>query len=190
MSNAQYIKESIDTKSVFEYYGFSVNKAGFAKCPFHSEKTASCKVYDGARGYHCFGCGESGDIITFVQKNFGVSFNDAQSKLNEDFLLGLPIGETLSREKKQEIAKKKRERENQRKAKEKELEAKKTAYYDALDEVIRLERQMKQYAPKNEETDLHPLFIEAITQIEYAKHALGCADEEWNLYEQQNNSNT
>ena len=117
MSNTQYIKESIDAKAVFEYYGFVVNKAGFAKCPFHSEKTPSCKVYDGARGYHCFGCGETGDIIAFVQKYFGISFNDALSKLNEDFSLGLPIGETLSREKRQEIAKKKRkklQRKNER----------------------------------------------------------------------------
>lgn len=48
-----------------------------AICPFHEEKTPSMSV-DRARGlYHCFGCGEGGDVFTFVERTQGVSFPEA-----------------------------------------------------------------------------------------------------------------
>jgi DNA primase len=57
-----------------------VKKSGrsfMAICPFHEEKSPSMSV-DRVRGlYHCFGCGEGGDVFTFVQKTQGVGFPDA-----------------------------------------------------------------------------------------------------------------
>ena len=50
-------------------------------CPFHDEKTPSFNV-NSANGYfHCFGCGESGDAIGFVQKIEGLSFREAIERL-------------------------------------------------------------------------------------------------------------
>ena len=46
-------------------------------CPFHSEKTPSFSVDDGKGFYHCFGCGASGDIFTFVQQFHGLDFKEA-----------------------------------------------------------------------------------------------------------------
>lgn len=46
---------------------------GFAKCPFHDEKTGSMKVYKDNR-YHCFGCGADGDVIDLVMKLAGLGF--------------------------------------------------------------------------------------------------------------------
>lgn len=53
----------------------------FARCPFHDEKTPSCSVDESKGLYHCFGCGASGDVITFIEKTRNVTFPDAVSIL-------------------------------------------------------------------------------------------------------------
>jgi DNA primase len=46
-------------------------------CPFHSEKTGSFNVSQERGFFKCFGCGESGDAFTFIEKREGLSFNEA-----------------------------------------------------------------------------------------------------------------
>jgi len=61
-----------------------VRKSGrsvMAVCPFHQEKTPSMSVDRGRGLYHCFGCGEGGDVFSFVQKTQGVEFPDALEML-------------------------------------------------------------------------------------------------------------
>lgn len=48
-----------------------------ARCPFHNERTPSFYVVPAKGLYHCFGCGESGDVFTFLMKRQGLSFPDA-----------------------------------------------------------------------------------------------------------------
>jgi DNA primase len=50
-------------------------------CPFHDEKSPSFHVTPSRGFYHCFGCGEGGDVITFVQKVEGVGFAEAVERL-------------------------------------------------------------------------------------------------------------
>ncbi|GAN78739.1 DNA primase [Acidocella aminolytica] len=57
-------------------------------CPFHGEKTPSFYVYDDH--YHCFGCGEHGDVITFVMKTTGASFMEAVEDLAAQAGLDVP----------------------------------------------------------------------------------------------------
>jgi len=52
------------------------NHAGFIRCPFHSEKTPSCKVFKDNR-FHCFGCGADGDVIDFIMKQHNLTFIEA-----------------------------------------------------------------------------------------------------------------
>src|SRR5450631_45492 len=58
-------------------------------CPFHAEKTPSFSVHATRQFYHCFGCGESGDVFTFVQKVENISFPEAVRLLAQK--LGLPM---------------------------------------------------------------------------------------------------
>lgn len=83
------IKRLVPMTQAAPFYGLEVRGDGFCRCPFHGEKTASMKVYDGERGWHCFGCHEGGSVIDFVMKLFGLSFVDAEKRLSDDFRLDL-----------------------------------------------------------------------------------------------------
>lgn len=70
------IKAGVSMKDVLARYGLLANRAGFIRCPFHrGDREASMKVYD--RDFHCFGCGENGDVFSFVMKMENCSFSDA-----------------------------------------------------------------------------------------------------------------
>lgn len=74
------IKERINILEVAQTYIPKFKKSGnnyFGICPFHSEKTPSFSVNPDMGIYKCFGCGESGDVITLIQKLEGVDFPKA-----------------------------------------------------------------------------------------------------------------
>src|SRR5256885_16994619 len=52
-------------------------------CPFHSEKTPSFQVDPDRRNYHCFGCSESGDCFTWLEKQFNMDKAEALRTLAE-----------------------------------------------------------------------------------------------------------
>lgn len=58
-------------------------------CPFHNEKTPSFIVSEQKQIFTCFGCGAKGDLIGFVQQYYNLDFNDAVSKLGEEYGLNL-----------------------------------------------------------------------------------------------------
>ena len=58
-------------------------------CPFHSEKTPSFSVSEDKGFYHCFGCGEHGDIISFTMKSENVDFKTAIKELAD--MAGLKV---------------------------------------------------------------------------------------------------
>ena len=89
------IKARIDLADLVASYGIQVRNAGGsakACCPFHHEKTPSFNINTARGFYHCFGCGESGDAIKFVQKQEGLTFVEAVKKLAEQ--CGVKIEET------------------------------------------------------------------------------------------------
>jgi len=66
-------------------------KAFKGLCPFHGERTPSFYVYPEG-WYRCFGCGENGDIFTFVEKQQGVDFREALALLAERAGIALESG--------------------------------------------------------------------------------------------------
>ncbi len=73
---------------IVEVIGESVplRRAGTAYkglCPFHNEKTPSFVVSPDRETWHCFGCGEGGDIFTFLMRRDGIDFREALSRLAE-----------------------------------------------------------------------------------------------------------
>ena len=63
-----------------------------ALCPFHHEKTPSFFVIPNKQFYNCFGCGESGDVFTFLMKRLGLEFQDAVRMLAARY--GVEVPET------------------------------------------------------------------------------------------------
>jgi len=50
-------------------------------CPFHDERSPSFHVRTQAGFYHCFGCGEGGDVYSFLQKMDHLSFQESVERL-------------------------------------------------------------------------------------------------------------
>lgn len=142
MSYYPALKQRLTCREVAPRYGLKVNASGMALCPFHDEHSPSLKL---SRGFHCFGCGAQGDVITFVSRLFGIPPGEAAQKLSADFVIpagnhsrGPPAART-------------------------EMEtwvfyAKEIlhGYYDLLIDWKR------RYCPKASDEEWHPLFIEAL----------------------------
>jgi DNA primase len=77
---AQTVKQQADIVKVIEGY-IRLRKAGSQNyqglCPFHKEKSPSFSVHAVRQFYHCFGCGASGDVFSFVGKIENVGFPEA-----------------------------------------------------------------------------------------------------------------
>jgi len=97
----QSVKEQADiVKIVGEYV--RLRKAGAQNysglCPFHKEKSPSFSVHAGRQFYHCFGCGQSGDVFTFIQKIENVPFPEAVRTVAKKSGIPLPQREFSSPE--------------------------------------------------------------------------------------------
>ena len=181
------IKNRIKMPELLQFYGFDI-KRGRMKCPLHNGEDYNCGI---KQDYiHCFVCGESADVISFVIKYYDLSFKEAITKLNNDFNLGLPIGEKLNRRKRLEIAKKSFDARKQREEKANKLNRLKDNRNKALDEWVRLDKQKLNYKPKIFNEVLHPLFVEAIINLPHAEYRLECAETELYLYETRNHCDT
>jgi len=92
-SEIDEVRTRTDILAVVEQYvGLKKNGKVFkGLCPFHNEKTPSFQVSPEMERWHCFGCGEGGDVIKFVQKIENLSFVEALEKL------ALRAGITLTR---------------------------------------------------------------------------------------------
>jgi DNA primase len=93
---AQTLKLQADIVRIVGDY-VSLKKSGAQNysglCPFHKEKTPSFSVHAARQFYHCFGCGASGDVFSFVQKIENITFPEAIRAVAQK--LGVPLAKTV-----------------------------------------------------------------------------------------------
>jgi DNA primase len=89
---AQTVKQQADIIRVVGEY-VQLKQRGmnhWGLCPFHQEKTPSFSVHSGRQWFHCFGCGKSGDVFTFVQQMENISFPEALRLVAQKLDIKLP----------------------------------------------------------------------------------------------------
>lgn len=94
MSNvAQKIKDKVNIVDFMLEDGLELRQEGTGKytcrCPFHNEKTPSFKVSEVYQNYKCFGCGETGDVISYYAKRNNIDNGTAIVLLAEKY--GIPL---------------------------------------------------------------------------------------------------
>lgn len=117
-----------------------MDKAGFAVCPLHGDHDASLKVYDNGRGWVCYGCHKGGDVINLAMGLYGVGFQDAIRKLNEEFNVGIEIDRVPSVKEAFQAAAKVAKRKAERKREQEEKALLERSYWKAFDRWLGLDR--------------------------------------------------
>ena len=87
------LKNANDIYSVMTSY-VTPKRAGrdsVCLCPFHSEKTPSCHIYNDSQSFYCFGCGAGGDVITFIRLIENLDYMEAVKFLAQR--AGIPMPE-------------------------------------------------------------------------------------------------
>ena len=96
----QRVKDATDIVSVVGEY-VPLKKAGASYkglCPFHSEKSPSFTVSPARNGFHCFGCGKGGNVITFIMEMEKIGFPEALRLLADKAGIVLPKPQETQRD--------------------------------------------------------------------------------------------
>jgi DNA primase len=95
------VREKAPIDEVVSQYVTLKNAGGGSQkglCPFHDEKTPSFNVSSSRQTFHCFGCGEGGDVISFLMKIDGLTFTETVERLAEKYGVELKHEEGDSRD--------------------------------------------------------------------------------------------
>ena len=160
MSLFEIVKYGVSCREAAERYGVEVNRCGMALCPFHNDRHPSLYVADDH--YHCFACGEHGDVIDFAAKLFGLPLYEAAQRLAADFHLTPdkpPSAAALSAKRIRTEAQQLRENER--------------LCFSVLSDYARVLRKWKvQYAPQSPAEAPDERFVEACHRLPWAEYQL------------------
>ena len=152
------VKQSVSTRDAAAFYGIEVKRNGMACCPFHDDKNPSMKV---DQRFHCFGCGEDGDVIDFTAKLFDLSSKEAAEKLAQDF--GLIYDSQAPP----------RRRYVRQKTEAQQFREDRQRCYRVLSDYYHLLKKWGiDHSPRTPEEEPHPRFVEAIQKKPYVEYLL------------------
>ncbi|MCD1146873.1 DNA primase [Peptoniphilus sp. KCTC 25270] len=99
------VKSRVDIVDIISKYTELKKKGNsyMGLCPFHNEKTPSFSVQQEKGFYHCFGCGESGDVISFLMKKENMTFIETVENLAESLHIELTKSNPMDEEKRKKM---------------------------------------------------------------------------------------
>lgn len=160
MSIFDDVKQAVSIEDAARCYGLTI-KNGITLCPFHNERTGSLKLY--SDHFHCFGCHEHGDVIKLTSQLLRLSPIDSAHRLAADFNVIIHDDYTNKyhtyRSTGQAIPKAPTP-----------YEIENNAYRLICRYCDYLEHNLKAYAPRTPQEPIHPLFLEAINNIELFRY--------------------
>ena len=160
MNVFETVKTSVNTREAAARYGVEVNRHGKALCPFHNDRHPSLFLDDDH--YHCFACGEHGNVIDLTAKLYSLSLYDAAKKLAYDF--------GITQDKPPDKAM--QEKQN-RKSEAQRLRENEKLCFSALLEYMKLLQEWKLlYAPRTPEDTPHDRFAEACHKLPMVEYYL------------------
>lgn len=159
---AEPIKSAVTMPMVLSMYGYPTPRHRRIPCPIHNGRDNNFAYKE--RGFVCYVCGATGDVISFVQKLFGLTFMDACRKMDMDFQLGLNIDGELSLEE-QERAEERKRIALERKKRRQDAQR---AYDDALTAFAELDKVIMEQAPELPCDDFTDEFVYALKWIDLA----------------------
>ena len=158
MNVFESVKAGISTREAAGRYGVEVDRHGKALCPFHGDRYPSMLVDDDH--YHCFACGEHGDVIDFTAKLYVLSLYDAAKKLADDF--GIMPDKPPTQEMKDKLRKR---------SEAQQLREKERLCFLHLSEYCRLLQHWKEvFAPQTPEDEPDARFVEACHRLDYVEY--------------------
>lgn len=163
------IRQSVTAIQAAEALGLRPDRHGRCACPIHAGKDNNLKLYPDDRGFHCFVCGASGDVIKLVQYVRQCAFLDAVAWLNSAFHLDLQIDRPLDKNAQEaaEIARKRRQMERERRDAIERAEF--DLYLLAWQIVNRLEADKERYRPRTAGETWDERFCAALMNTSAAK---------------------
>ena len=154
MNLFQNVKYGVNCREAAERYGIAVDRYGKALCPFHNDRHPSLYVADDH--YHCFGCGEHGDVIDFAANFFALPLYEAAQRLAADF------GIDTDRPPAKEIPEKRRQQTEAQQLIENER-----LCFSVLSDYARVLRRWKaRYAPQSPAEAPDKRFVEACHKLD------------------------
>jgi hypothetical protein len=153
---ADIIKSAVTVPMALNMYGYGSDRTRIP-CPIHNGKDANFSIRDDH--WHCFVCGEGGDVITLVMKLFNLPFRAACERLNADFRLGIDLHAPVDTDAL------KRRRAAQA-AKKREQEKRDAIYRKRTDEYRRLWRARMDENPASWE-EMSPEFLEGLRRLDW-----------------------
>ena len=159
---AEEIRATVTMDDVLDVYAPSTPRRNHrCPCPMHCGTDYNFSYTD--KGYKCFVCGESGDVIAFVKESLRLPTRaDAMRRINEDLRLNIPVGGVISDTKVSEMALRRQAARNREEQRQEWLDR----YHGLLDRWIDRDKVARTADPNSDE------YAAAIREREILDHML------------------